>query len=213
VSEPHKADAGTVYNPFIYDGTDAQLQWMLLLGIVVAGKVARTQEMKLRRFLGAVNAYAFELEPDKHTPFSALRALTRCNRPEHPADMIRFYLEAVKMGQYSRIAPAFTQLATSDIDLRACSRDDICGIHGIGLKTASFFILFSRRDAAVACLDTHILAFMKEKGITADVPRQPRSRKDYLRLETAFIDYCKNLGRPIGEVDFEIWLARNRGDK
>ena len=42
---------GTVYNPMLLNGTDAQLQKLLMTGVVVAGKVARIQQEKLDEFL------------------------------------------------------------------------------------------------------------------------------------------------------------------
>lgn len=208
------APAGTVLNPFLYEGTDAELERLLLTGIVVAGKVARQQQTKLFNFLASVYSYASYVtekkEPLTWTPFSAMREIIALGG----VVTIRTLLEDVKMGQYSRIVPAFTHLASDHIDLRRCSRDTLVGVPGIGFKTASFFILFTRRDAELACLDTHILAFMREKRLAPNAPRtSPQNRNQYCELEKIFVTYCKSLNRPVGEVDFEIWLARNRGDK
>jgi hypothetical protein len=201
------ADAGTVYNPFLYEGSDAQLQQMILLGVCVAGKVARQQEAKLGQFFENLRKGSCK---DCATPFEAIRCITSCRGGRFQLEM---ELRHVKMGQYSRIVPAFAALAESDLDLRTCSREDLCKIHGIGMKTASFFILFTRRDSNVACLDVHILAWMRETGLAPDAPKSSPDRITYLLLEAIFLNYCKQQNRPPGEVDFEIWLARNRGDK
>jgi hypothetical protein len=209
--------AGTVFNPFLYHGTDAQLQRFLLTGIVVAGKVARQQQDKLEDFLfNLETAYNYfcplKIPGVPETPFGWMRQVIEVNPTG--ARHIDNLLRDVKMGQYSRITPAFTHLATNVIDLRKCTRDELVAVPGIGFKTASFFILFTRKNAEIACLDTHILAFMRETGLAPHAPKtSPQNHKQYYALEKIFVDYCKAIHRPVGEVDFEIWLKRNRGDK
>jgi thermostable 8-oxoguanine DNA glycosylase len=116
------------------------------------------------------------------------------------------------MGQYTRIARAIHHLVrrvfAGTLDLRTCERDELMfAVPGIGRKTASFFILFSRpgvRD--IACLDTHVLMFLRERKLARKIPTStPQSRKSYLRLEAVFTRLCARLGRPVAEVDFDIW--------
>jgi 8-oxoguanine DNA glycosylase-like protein len=203
---------GTLYNPFLHNGTDTQLQTLLLTGIVVAGKTARPQQEKLARFLAVMrrNVQGCDITFGRHvrnpTPFEALGFADSL--------YIREQLEAVRMGQYARITPAFIQLGEQKPDLRAITRDQLCGFHGLGMKTASFFLLFTRVKAGLACLDVHILRYMRELNLCDNIPNTtPGSRRKYLELEKVFLNHCQVLDRDPAELDFEIWLARNRGDK
>ena len=144
-------------------------------------------------------------------PFVLIRAVLQASDLGEPG--LRAMLEVVRMGQYTRITRAFAALACAGIQLRTCSRDALVQIPGIGMKTASYFILFSRRGASVASLDTHILAFMDEHRLAPNIPSSTPAGKRYLELEQVFIRHCDARSRDIAELDFEIWKARNRGEK
>jgi len=200
------AEPGTVYNPFLYDATDDRLQYFFLTGIVVAGKVARQQQDKLQKFTQLLRARVGEAP---HI-FSAIRKLITIDGVHGLNDL----LKQVKMGQYTRITAAFTKAASPELDLRTCTRDQLCEIPGVGMKTASFFILFTRPKAGIACLDTHILAYMREKQLAPGIPSvTPGSKALYLALEKVFLKHCYELDRDPAELDFAIWLERNHGDK
>jgi hypothetical protein len=195
------AESGTVYNPFLYDATPGQLERFLLIGVCVAGKVARQQQEKFDMFE--------MLLWRRHRDARSLFALLRAAGEQEVYDTLR----VVKMGQYARITAAFMGLARSALELESCTRDQLCDIKGIGMKTASFFILFTRRYAPISCLDVHILNYLRETGLAPHAPRAtPGSLKLYLDLEAIFVKHAQELGRPTGELDFEIWLKRNRGD-
>ncbi len=199
--------SGTVYNPFLYNASLEQLQKYLLLAVVVAGKVDRIKQEKLDQFLrNASDARATEGFHPHASPFELILYLIQFN-------LLRKSLEGVRMGQYTRVEKAYRTLVCKNLDLRTCSRDDLCEIPGIGMKTASFFILFSRPKVLVACLDTHILQYMAENRLADNIPRATPTRKRYLELEKVFIEHCQVQDLDIAEYDFSIWLARNRGDK
>jgi len=202
--------SGTVYNPFLYNASIEQLQKYLLLAVVVAGKVARIQQEKLDQFL-AEQARCYQRDkppgcPVYPTPFDLVRYCIQFH------NNLRQELELVRMGQYTRVEKAYRALVCKKLDLKTCSWDDLCEIPGIGMKTASFFILFSRRDARLACLDTHILAYLREYGYP-DAPRSTPPPKTYLKWEAIFLARCDELFRNPAEFDFEVWKARNYGDK
>lgn len=205
---------GTVYNPMLLNGTDAQLQKLLMTGVVVAGKVARIQQEKLDAFLLQLRNHlvAHKSPYANHTPFDQVSAVLGSAGGELVIEQL---LKSVKLGKYKLLLASFQAMAWGCYDLRTCTREDLCNIPGVGMKTASFFILFTRPGVRMCCLDTHILQYMKEHELADDVPRVPRSKKDYLRLEQAFLRYCdeKHPHETPAEVDFNIWLARNVGDK
>jgi hypothetical protein len=119
----------------------------------------------------------------------------------------------IDMGEYTRIATAFRGVAFylsgsdsnplewTEVELLEC-------IKGIGMKTARFFVMHSRPNQQLACLDTHILAWLKDKG--HDVPKTTPSGKKYLELETIFLAYCKRMSKLPADLDLEIWNERSK---
>ena len=205
---------GTVYNPMLLNGTDAQLQKLLMTGVVIAGKVARIQQEKLDEFMLQMrNHLVAHRDPAaNHPPFAQLLSILSLMSGEWKLKQL---LLNVKLGKYNLLMQSFPYMARQPLDLRACTREDLCKIPGVGMKTASFFILFTRPGIRMCCLDTHILQYMAEHKLADNIPRQPRNEKDYLRLEQAFLKYCdeKHPNESVADVDFNIWLARNVGDK
>ena len=73
-------------------------------------------------------------------------------------------------------------------------------IKGLSYKEASHFLRNIQRDmGGLAILDIHILKYLNYPK--SYVP----SRKEYLRLERAFIDKAEVLGIPAGELDVKLW--------
>lgn len=205
---------GTVYNPMLLNGTDTQLQKFLMTGVVVAGKVARIQQEKLDAFLLQLrNSLVARKSPYANfPPFDQISVLLGLAGGEQKLEQL---MRNVKLGKYKMNAASFRAMAWGVYDLRTCTREDLVQIPGVGMKTASFFILFTRPGVRICCLDTHVLQYLKEHNLAEDVPKQPRNEKDYLRLEEAFLKYCdeKHPNESVADVDFNIWLARNVGDK
>ena len=191
----------TVASPALpKDATDAQLQAFLLLGVFVAGKLASVQELRgLLETLGA-------LFPKEETPFGMFRQL----RDTQGRDFVRYVLETHRTGQYTRLSNTIRGLLDAPWGLRDCTRDELAAIPGISLKTASFFLLYSR-DADVACLDVHLLRWMRNSPqFPDDIPTSTPARRRYLELERLFLEHCQKEGRRPSEVDLEIWLAHRR---
>ena len=62
----------------------------------------------------------------------------------------------------------------------------------------------SRPKARVACLDTHLLKYLAERGVR-NVPKStPSSKKQYERLERVFLSLVPKNKTP-AEFDLEIW--------
>lgn len=217
MSEPRTAaPAGTVLNPFCYipEATDAQLQRFLMLGVVVAGKKATTQEKKLDEFFLQMRNHlvARRSRFANAQPFEQVTAVTTNGNDGFGERHLMQLLRNVRLGKYKLLFSSFRALAWRGLDLRTCTRDDLMSIPGVGMKTASFFLLFTRRDAEVACLDTHVLRYLRTNKVCRKIPtKPPGSKKEYLRLEKAFLKHVKaNYDKPVAAVDFSIWLAAQK---
>jgi thermostable 8-oxoguanine DNA glycosylase len=176
---------------FLYDASTVQLEEFLLFSICVAGKTARTQAKALHEFLnhGLENT----------SPFERIRTLISLG-------VLRESLEKSKLGQYTKLEKAYTQLVESNLDLRTCSASDLEAIHGVGFKTSRFFLMYTRPNYECAVLDTHILKYMRDTMGLPHVPKTtPGNYATYNHYEKMFIEHAKHLGRNIAELDLEIW--------
>lgn len=178
-----------------------EMEEFLLFSIVVAGKGAFQQATKLQQFLDAGRA----VYGKDATPFELVRALDTVG-------LLEDYLRSVKMGQYTRITSAFRGIAhlahafghyplyRVPVNLLEC-------IKGIGMKTARFFIMHTRPDQKLACLDTHILRWLGEKG--HEVPKTTPNGPKYLALEQIFLGYAEQMGKSPADLDLEIWNSNH----
>lgn len=180
-----------------YNRSYEELEEFLLFSIVVAGKNAYQQAKKLDQFLS-------RWRKNGYSPFDAIRTM------DMDGTLIDF-LKQVKMGQYQRISTAFRGVAKffrNDEGERYHPIYEVkikhleC-IKGIGMKTARFFVMHSRPDQQVACLDTHILRWLGVQGY--EVPNTTPSGDKYLALEKVFLDYCNKLGMLPADLDLKIW--------
>jgi endonuclease III len=138
---------------------------------------------------------------DIEYPFDYLKALGESG--------IENALREIKIGQYTRLVKAIWQ--SLDIDLTNCTLNDLTNIHGVGPKTARFFLLHSRKDCDCAVLDTHILAWMKDNGVE-DAPKvTPQNQKLYLKLEEQFIKLAHKIfpTQSIAEIDLFLWTKQS----
>lgn len=179
-----------------YSRTRDELEEFLLFSIIVAGKGAFQQASKLEQFLSAGMAV-------QH-PFGHVRALDCYGKLEEA-------LKEVKMGQYHRISTAFRGVAHflggNEHILELVDVKLLEAIKGIGMKTARFFIMHSRPNQQLACLDTHILQWLGERG--HEVPKQTPNGKKYLELEKIFLDYCRQAGKSPADMDLDIWNSKH----
>lgn len=215
ISEP----AGSVENPFLFNAPHAQLESQVLLSAFVAGKTARIQQKKLELFWQEVWCTWARMYdwPNKNENYQKL-----WQQPpwwwlhEMTEAQIRECLERAKTGQYTRltnfIRAIFPAIARKELNLKTCTRDELIQYPGFNLKSASFFLLFTREEAEdeIACLDTHILAHMRENGIAPDAPKVTPTGKKYLALEQTWLEHKRSIKRNGAELDFEIWLERSR---
>ena len=118
-------------------------------------------------------------------------------------------LVANKVGQYTRLTKGIMQ--SLDLDLRTCSLQDLLNIHGVGNKTARFFLLHTRRNCDYAVLDTHILAWMRDHGVENAPKSTPTNLKVYEELENRY-RMLSRLHYPHlsnAQIDLLIWTKQS----
>jgi len=185
VIDPHKIT--------IFRRSRSEAEAFMLFAIIAAGKNSKVQSGKLTDFL-------FPAGEANISPFELIRQL-------NSVGMLGHCLRFVKMGQYTRIARAFTEV--SDLDVKTCTVADLEGISGVGPKTARFFLLHTRRGQQFAVLDTHILRWMREH-IGVNAPMSTPSGTRYLALEQVYLQYCRDNGKNPAELDLSIWSEYNK---
>jgi thermostable 8-oxoguanine DNA glycosylase len=177
-----------------YNRTEADLEEFLLFAILVAGKKASTTAKKLDSFLvGRIT----------NSPFQFLQGFIEQEKEGH--QVLDGWMRGHRLGQYKRLNSAFRGVLQFKGRLKDVTAEELESVKGIGPKTSRFFILHSRPDQNVACLDTHILKWMKSKGY--DVPKTTPSKKRYKKIESDFIHECHKVGKKVADMDLEIWKS------
>ena len=86
----------------------------------------------------------------------------------------------------------------SDIEFR----NALCGLPGIGPKTASWIVRNRRASDAVAILDVHIIRACEHMTV---FPRGADPARHYLDLESRFLDFCSAGSVRASVVDAVMW--------
>jgi thermostable 8-oxoguanine DNA glycosylase len=119
-----------------------------------------------------------------------------------------------RFGNTTVKAAGLEQLVNSEFNLRTCSVDELETISGFGMKTARYFILHTRKNARVACLDTHVLKWMKRfPYMFGEIKKGQPSRKRYLELEKDFLEICDNSKVTPAKLDLYIWNSERKDKK
>lgn len=162
-----------------------EIERKLLYSVIVAGKSAVFAENALARFLSGA---------DEETPFQYVRRLKESGR-------LYDTLKECRCGNYTKICQCFLEVV--DVDVGNCSVADLEAIHGIGPKTARFFLLWTRPGVRFAALDTHVLKWLRKVGY--DAPHSTPSGRKYRELEVAFLQEADDMGLTPRELDWKIW--------
>lgn len=165
--------------------TEKELQYRIIYSIIVAGKNARFAENATKKLFN-----------NDIMPFEQIKIWIENSSLEEE-------LKKAKIGNYNKMYICFKELIKSNINLFTCSPADLEKIHGIGPKTARFFILWTRPDANVAALDVHILRWLGKQGY--NVPKSTPNGKKYAELEKAFLNEAEKLNLAPAELDKNIW--------
>ncbi len=171
-----------------FDRTTEELEELILFCVAVAGKTASVISKKVDQFLATERADV--------SPFAKIRSMARTH-----SLMLR--LQQAKLGKYGILYETYLGLATSGIDLRTCSLEDLEKYRGIGPKTSRFFVLHTRPKQEIACLDTHVLNYLR--GLGHSIPKGAPTGKRYLEIEKIFLTYAKSLGKTPADLDLAIW--------
>lgn len=166
-----------------YDRTKEELWEFWIFCLFVAGKNARSAAKKAESF----------------TTIFRYPLWDYCIRED-----VWDALHIVKSGQYNRLGNAVCE--SRKLVLSEATLEELLRVHGVGKKTARFFLLHSRPALSYAVLDTHILKYLKSKGV--DAPKNtPTSDRVYSELENKFIDLV-NAEFPnmnYADIDLMIW--------
>ena len=185
-----------------YNRTQAELEEFLLFTILVAGKTAKTQAIKLDLFLSNHPLKNGTLNDKKDSPFDFIQRLIDLK-------MLKIWMKDCKLGQYNRLENAFVGIMQFKGKLDSVTLDELESISGIGSKTSRFFLLHSRPDQKIAVLDTHILKYMSKQGY--NVPKvTPSDKKKYRKIEEDFLYECRILKKNPAELDLEIWKSYSK---
>jgi thermostable 8-oxoguanine DNA glycosylase len=176
----------------------AELERFFFLSVAVAGKSMETVRAAVDRFLDG--------RGPGRGPFDFMRALLR------RGELVE-RLRAARVGQYRKLLRFAEDAVRCPPDLRRATAEELQTLHGVGPKTARFFILYTRPGARVAVLDTHLLAWMRERGLKR-VPRHtPQNARRYRELEEAFLRLCDAEGVSPHAMDDRVWNERTRSFK
>lgn len=179
-----------------FEQSDEELEEHLLFWLLVAGKTASFISARLEVMLQ---------ELDGVPPSSPLKAFSGYRRS------LPLYLRKHGVGCFTLKAKGIRYLGQANFDLKACSLDDLIKVPGIGPKTARCFLVHSRPDARYACLDTHVLKYLRDHLGLPGVPETtPQSRAVYARLERDFLAECDRQGKHPAILDLEIWRSYAR---
>lgn len=204
-----------------YKRTVPELEELILFLVCVAGKHAQTTAAQLDKFLR---------ENESISPFQVIRNIRLLeNIPPLCNGTLEEKLKKFGFGCYNRLARGLTELAFSNLNLTQCTKEELMNIHGIGRKSASCFLAWTRENVRVAMLDTHILKFLKvqqdsflqvknwnhdvrgekiaQKFKLVNIPKSTPPSKLYDELESIYLDICDYRGLNPTELDLEIWKS------
>ena len=175
-----------------YNRTDRELEEFMVFAICAAGKNANTTATILNRIF-----LDFELQGKMPVFHLSKRAANLAN-----------YFRIQGIGCYNSRAKTIRQLhrcIQHDSNfLKIATVGELENVHGIGPKTARFFIMHSRPNQRVAALDTHILKELKAEGYS--VPKAtPPAGKRYNELEQLFIQLADKSGMSVADYDLAVW--------
>lgn len=172
-----------------FDCSKEELQLLLLFWICAAGKKASTAAANLCRMLERGRS-VFGVEE----PFNIISRFG--------SDLAEI-MRSNGIGCYNNKSRSMLDLVSRDLDLSSCSVSDLEDVIGIGPKTARCFVMHSRRGSRHAGLDTHVLKYLRSRGV--EVPKSTPTGKRYAELEMIFLEMADEAGKSPADFDLEIW--------
>jgi thermostable 8-oxoguanine DNA glycosylase len=181
-----------------FDRSDDQLEEFLLFCIAVAGKHAGRTAINLERLLQYGRLWGND------SPFELIKTLSE------KTDLAQLMKE-MGFGCFNIKSRGMIQAARSCVNLRTCTVDELENLYGVGMKTARYFVLHTRRNARLACLDTHVLQWMSYYT-GHDVPSKTPTKKQYLKLEESFLKIADAMQITPTDLDLKIWNKQRGSD-
>lgn len=186
-----------------YNLNNYQLQKELYFWVLVAGKTAAVIAKRLELVLFDLKKLWKKDNPNKKPPPPFKLIADLCNKRKGSLWLANI-LKKNGIGCHQSKAKGLIQLATSKLNPKKCTIEDLEKIHGIGFKTSRCYLLHTRKDAQCAGLDTHLLDCLKSLGY--NVPdATPGSKKQYLQIEKIFLNLAHKVKRSPAELDLLIW--------
>ncbi|MFC0104511.1 8-oxoguanine DNA glycosylase [Sphingopyxis terrae] len=102
-------------------------------------------------------------------------------------------------------AGGLVSLLDSFVDAGVARRWFVTRAPGFGPKQASMFLRNVGYSYDLAVLDRHVLNYMLALGLTQDRP--PGTLTNYRRWEAQLTDHARELGYPVGLLDWAIWIV------
>lgn len=186
-----------------FDRSQAELQEFLLFCVLVHGKKAEMQAVKLHHFLEWLAAYTGETLPFKMVDIAMNYELDgEFDDAEDCEDLLTYAMKRFGLGQYGRIFQAIDDFLKLP-DLRTVTIEELENCFAVGPKSARFFVVHSRPNQQHAILDVHILKWLRLQGVNA--PRTTPQSKHYMKFEKIFLQFVAHSGQSIAEFDLNIW--------
>ena len=190
-----------------------QLEAFWLFCMFVAGKNSDYASRCLSKLIHASNQLAHKRDDDDNfvlVPLGSIEEKGIFNYFKSIGEYgIHNALVANRVGQYTRLTKGVMQ--SLDLNLKTCTLEDLLKIHGVGNKTARFFLLHTREGCDYAVLDTHILAWLRTHGVEEAPKTTTTDSKVYRTLEKKF-RYMSRLSYPHltdAEIDLLVWSIQS----
>ncbi len=177
----------------------SECERFLIHALLVAGKTATFGTTKTDLLLKECLA--------NESPFEFIRRMNEQNK-------LNALLREVKTGNYTKMENAFADIAKSTIDVANCTYADLRSIHGIGPKTARYFLMYSRPDSNSefsVVLDRHTLHWLRDCGYKAP-ELTPQDEEEYLFWAKAFAREARKVKMSIREADTFAWNRYSKNE-
>ena len=189
-----------------FDRTEAELQEFLLFCIMVHGKKAETQAVKLHCFLEYLAAYTGCEMPFQMVNIAMNDEIESGEYGGIEADnMLLYALKKFGLGQYDRLCRSIDDLVKLP-KLQTVTVEQLEACFAVGPKSARFFLVHSRPNQMLAILDTHILKWLRSQGV-GNAPKNTPQGKWYHYFENIFLTHVRNSGLSVAEFDLNIWKS------
>lgn len=190
-----------------FDRTDAELEEFAIFSVCVAGKNANY----IAKAVDYLCKYIQLRTQSGMGPLASLYYFVRYYGIDSLYKELRRYGIGCYVGKARTCYDLSEKLIVQRPDfLRVCSIEALEDIKGIGSKTARFFILHSRPAQRIAALDTHILKYLRSKGIDAPKQTPPKGSRKYKELERLFVALAEVQDKSVAQLDLEVWDAYSR---